>query len=151
MKTIKDYHDLYLKCNVLLLADVFEKIRSNSWKNYGLCPNHFLRALALSWDAVLNMPKGELELFPLTDMYLLFEKGMRDEVFIYLLDIVKRTISIWNLMTHNKIFKTFSRGKRPVWVSINRNDIKALNYISTWKHLKITFSKLMKDLAYSTN
>ena len=103
MKTIKDYHDLYLKCNVLLLADVFEKIRSNSWKNYGLCLNPFLRALALSWDAVLNMPKGGLELFPLTDMYLLFEKGMRDGVFIYLLDIVKRTISIWNLMTHNKI------------------------------------------------
>ena len=103
MKTIKDYHDFYLKCDVLLLADVFEKIRNNSWKNYGLCPNHFLRAPALSWDAVLNMPKGELELFPLTDMYLLFEKGMRDEVFIYLLDIVKLTISVWNLMTHNKI------------------------------------------------
>ena len=25
MKTIKDYHDFYLKCDVLLLADVFEK------------------------------------------------------------------------------------------------------------------------------
>ena len=34
MKTIKDYHDLYLKCDVLLLADVFEKFRNNSLKNY---------------------------------------------------------------------------------------------------------------------
>ena len=25
MKTVKDYHDLYLKCDVFLLADVFEK------------------------------------------------------------------------------------------------------------------------------
>ena len=33
MKTVKDYHNLYLKCNVLLLADVFEKIRNNSLKN----------------------------------------------------------------------------------------------------------------------
>ena len=30
MKTIKDYHDLYLKCDISLLADVFEKIRSNN-------------------------------------------------------------------------------------------------------------------------
>ena len=32
MKTMKDYHDLYLKCCVLLLADVFEKFRNNSLK-----------------------------------------------------------------------------------------------------------------------
>ena len=30
MKTMKDYHDLYLKYNVLLLADVFGKIRNNT-------------------------------------------------------------------------------------------------------------------------
>ena len=34
VKTIKDCHDLYLKCDVLLLADVFEKFRNNSLKNY---------------------------------------------------------------------------------------------------------------------
>ena len=34
MKTMKYYHDLYLKCGVLLLADVFEKFRNNSLKNY---------------------------------------------------------------------------------------------------------------------
>ena len=27
MKTMKDYHGLYLKCDVLLLAEVFEKSR----------------------------------------------------------------------------------------------------------------------------
>ena len=34
MKTMKDYYDLYLKCNVLLLADVFENLTNNSLKNY---------------------------------------------------------------------------------------------------------------------
>ena len=34
MKTMKDCHDLYLKCDILLLADLFEKIRKNSLKNY---------------------------------------------------------------------------------------------------------------------
>ena len=37
MKTMKDYQDLYLKCDVLLLADIFEKF---SLKNYGLYPSH---------------------------------------------------------------------------------------------------------------
>ena len=58
MKTMKDYHDLYLKCDVLLLADVFEKFRNNSLKNYGLCPSHYLSAPALSWNAMPNMKKS---------------------------------------------------------------------------------------------
>ena len=77
MKTMKDYNDLYLKCDVLLLADVFEKIRNNSLKNYGLCPSHYLSALALSWDAILHMTKVELELIPDPDMDIIFEKGTR--------------------------------------------------------------------------
>ena len=59
IKTMKDYHDLHLKCDVLLLADVFEKFRNNSLKNYGLCPSHYLSAPLLSWDAMLNMTKVE--------------------------------------------------------------------------------------------
>ena len=57
MKTMEDYHDLYLKNGVLLLADVFEKFRNNSLKNYWLCPSHYLSAPALSWDAMLTMRK----------------------------------------------------------------------------------------------
>ena len=44
MKTMKDYHNWHLKCDVLLLADVFEKFRINSLKNCGLCPSHYLSA-----------------------------------------------------------------------------------------------------------
>ena len=40
MKKIKDYHDLFLKCDVLLLADVVEKLRNNRLKNYRLYPSH---------------------------------------------------------------------------------------------------------------
>ena len=62
MKTMKDYHDLYLKCDLLRLADVFEKFRNNSIKSYGLCRSHYLSAPALSWNAVFNMTKMKLEL-----------------------------------------------------------------------------------------
>ena len=62
MKMMKDYHDFYLKCDVLLLADVFEKFRNNNLRNYGLCPSHYLSTPALVWDAMPNMTKVELEL-----------------------------------------------------------------------------------------
>ena len=75
MKTMKNYHDLYLKCDVLLLAKVFEKFRNNNLKNYGLCPSHYLSVSALSWDAMLNMTKVELKLISVPDMYIFFEKG----------------------------------------------------------------------------
>ena len=61
MNTMKDYHDLYLKWDVLLLTDVFENFRNNSLINYGLCPSHYLSLPALSWDAILNMTKMKLE------------------------------------------------------------------------------------------
>ena len=48
-----NYHDLYLKCDVLLLVDAFEKFRSNNLKNYGLGPFYYLSEPALSWDQCL--------------------------------------------------------------------------------------------------
>ena len=65
---------------MLLLANIFEKIKSNSLKNYGLCASHYLSAPALSWDAMLNMAKLELELIVNPDMKIFFEKGMRGGV-----------------------------------------------------------------------
>ena len=45
---MKDYYNLYLKCDVLLLGDAFEKFRNSSLKNYGLCPSHYFSTAALS-------------------------------------------------------------------------------------------------------
>ena len=63
MKTMKDYQDLYLKCDVSLFVDVFEKFRNNSLKNCGLYPSHYLSAPALTLDAMLKMAKVELVVF----------------------------------------------------------------------------------------
>ena len=54
-----------------------KKFRNSSLKNHGLCPCCYLSSPALSWDAMLNATKVELELISDEDMYLFFEKGMR--------------------------------------------------------------------------
>ena len=72
---MKDYQNLYLKCEVSLLTDVFEKFRNNSSKKSGLNPGHYFSGL--SWNEMLNMADSELELIPDPSMYMFFEKGTR--------------------------------------------------------------------------
>ena len=55
MKTMKDYHNLHLKCYVLLLADVFENFKNNSLKTYELCLSHNSSTPTLHWDELLNI------------------------------------------------------------------------------------------------
>ena len=66
-----------LKCDIFLLANVFEKFRNDSLKIYGLLPSHYLRAPGLNWGAMLKMTKMKLELITDPDIYMFFEKGAR--------------------------------------------------------------------------
>ncbi|CAB4023342.1 Gastrula zinc finger, partial [Paramuricea clavata] len=77
MKTMRDYHDLYLETDVLLLADVFENFRRTCLENYKLDPAHYISAPSLSWDAFLKQSGEEIELVSDMDMFQFFEKGMR--------------------------------------------------------------------------
>ena len=52
INTMGDYHDLHLKTDVILLADVFEKFINIC---YGLDPFHYFSSAGLSWDAMLKM------------------------------------------------------------------------------------------------
>ena len=62
MNTMGDYHDLYLKADVFLLVDVFEKFINTCLKYYGLDPCHYFSSPGIIWDAMLKMTKTELEL-----------------------------------------------------------------------------------------
>ena len=95
---MRDYHDLYLKCDISLLADVFEKLRNNSLKTYTLCPSHYLSTPGLSWNTMLKMTKIELELIPDPDMYIFFEKGTRGKI---------SYISIRYSKANNKYLKSY--------------------------------------------
>ncbi len=74
METMREYHDLYLKSDVLLLADVFENFRDVCMSNYGLDPCWYYTSAGLSWDALLRITNVWLENIKDPDMYLFFEK-----------------------------------------------------------------------------
>ena len=58
----KDYHLLYLKTDVLLLADVFENFRSMCISDFKLDPAHYMSRPGYSWDSCMLMTKAKLDL-----------------------------------------------------------------------------------------
>ena len=80
MKNMSDYHDHYLKKDVLLLADVFERFIDTCLKFYRLDPYHYFSSPRLSWDAMLKMTEIKLEKISDIDKYLFIEKGLRGGV-----------------------------------------------------------------------
>ena len=80
MKTMREYHDVYLKSDVLLLADVFENFRKVSIQNYDLDPCWYYTAPGLSYDAMLKTTGVTLELLTDIDMAQMIEKGIRGGV-----------------------------------------------------------------------
>ena len=77
LRNMGEYHDLYLKTDILLLVDVFENFRKTCLTYYRLDPLHYLTSPGLAWDAMLKMTKINLELIIDIDMQLFIEKGLR--------------------------------------------------------------------------
>ena len=76
-KKMQDYHDLYLKTDVLLLADAFESFRDGTLENYQLDPSHYVSSPHLSWDAMLKMTKCELQLLDDPEMFRMLDSNLR--------------------------------------------------------------------------
>ena len=74
---IRDYHDVYVQSDTLLLADVFNNFRDMCIKEYELDPDHFLSLPGLAWQACLKKINIELELLTDYNMLLMVEKGIR--------------------------------------------------------------------------
>ena len=106
-KTIRDYHNLYLKTDVLLLADVFENFRATCLKHYKLDPAHYYTSPGLAWDACLKETGQKLELIDEYDMLMMFEQGIRGGM----THISKRYAE-----ANNKYMKDYNPDKEPTFI-----------------------------------
>ena len=74
IKNLGEYHDLYLKTDVLLLCDVFEKLISQELQYYGLDCSHCISLPSFSWDSMLKMTGVSLGKVSDIYVYLFLEK-----------------------------------------------------------------------------
>ena len=107
MKNMGDYHDHYLKKDVLLL-DVFAKFIGMCLRFYGLDPCHYFSSPGLSWDAILKMTGVKLEKISDTDKYLFIEKGLRQGI-SYIAKIYAKA--------NNKYMNDFDPKKQSTFIS----------------------------------
>ena len=73
IRNLGEYHDLYLRMDVILLENVFEKFRKTALAHYGLDPVHFYMLPGFAWKACLKKTKIKLKLLSDPDMLLMFE------------------------------------------------------------------------------
>ena len=77
LKTLGDYHDLYVQADTAQLSDVFEHFRSLCLKEYQLDPAYFVSTPSLAFKAMLKLTRAKIELFTDIDILLMTEKGIR--------------------------------------------------------------------------
>ena len=77
IKSLGEYHDLYVQSDTLLLADVFKNFRNMFLAIYKLDPAKCISAPGLAWQATLKKIKVKFDLLTNIDMLLMVQKGIR--------------------------------------------------------------------------
>ena len=95
-----EYHDLYLRTDVILVANVFESFRRVCLDNYGLDPAHFYTAPGLAWKACLKKTDIRLDLLLDPDMLLMVERGIRGGITqsVYRWAAANNPLWVWNMI-----------------------------------------------------
>ena len=107
INNLGEYHDLYVRSDTLLLADIFENFRQSCLKNYELDPAHFVSLPGLAWQACLKKTNVELELLTDYDMLLMIEEGIRGGICHAIQRYAK---------ANNKYMKDYDRKKKSSYI-----------------------------------
>ena len=92
-----NYQDLYLRTDVVLLANMYEAFRDTCLKHYSLDPAHFYTSLGLAWKACLKCTGIKLEHLTDPDMLLMFERGSEVELLKRFINTHQQIINIWEI------------------------------------------------------
>jgi hypothetical protein len=76
--TLGEYSYLYLKIDLLLLADVLETFRDVCLKSYAIDPAYYYTAPGMSFDRMLKKTAVKLDLLSDYEILLMFEKGKKN-------------------------------------------------------------------------
>ena len=108
LKNLREYHDLYVQSDTLLLADVFENFRNTCLKVYELDPAHFLSLPGLAWQACLKKTNIKLELSTDYDMLLMVEEGIKGGICHSIHRHAKANKNTWKFMMKIKNLPIFN-------------------------------------------
>ena len=76
-KNLREYCNLYMKTDILLLADVFEQFRTECISTHKLDPAHYYTLPGFTWSSMLKFTKVKLELLTDVDMLAFIMNGIR--------------------------------------------------------------------------
>ena len=107
INNLGEYHDLYVRSDTLLLADIFENFRQSCLENYELDPAHFVSLPGLVWQACLKKTNVELELLTDYDMLLIVEEGIRGGICHAIQRFAK---------ANNKYMNDYDKKKKPSYI-----------------------------------
>ena len=94
-KEKREYHDLYVQSDTLLLADVFENFKNMCLEIYEPDPEKFFSAPRLAWQATFKKTKGKLDLLTDIDMLLMVKKkNVLGEEYVTLFIDMRKLITI---------------------------------------------------------
>ncbi len=77
IQNLGEYSDLYLKTDILLLADVFENFRKNCIATHKLDPAWYHSMPGYTWDSMLQFTKCRLDILRDIDQIMFVEQGIR--------------------------------------------------------------------------
>ena len=107
IKTLGEYHDLYVQADTAQLSDVFESFRSLCLKEYQLDPAYFVSTPSLANEAMLKITKAKIELLTDINMVLMIEKGIRGG----LTQVIKK-----HSIANNKYLPCYDSTKKSVYL-----------------------------------